>query len=400
MPLMVDDIFRSQISAFYNHTIIDNLINDYLTHTGRISAQLLSYIFFNKNMHYMLYIADAISAILLNVLIVYMYKIITDRTQPSSDSKYLTYISIFIITFTLSAFIASTMWRMVAIQYLWGISACVYTAYILIYKNKINVFFAIFIGAFIGIYNEEIFAFCFVLLLTSIFYKYRCKQLNNNVIVLLVVLFIFGIISCLAPGNINRAHGEVMKFGYSVYIDHVITLFLAVFRSLLLLPFLILSYKSTERNERLRGIQKQVIKISLILTFLVSLIFFRYAGTGRLYMPYIVLYFCVICYNTRIIDIITNNVKLKKYSYSFAVVSLLLLLYGSTYINTRFNQRLDTINNNRDKSICLDEISSPVGYLIYFKDFNAYGENKGKHDYRNYNKDYSSYFNIKQVSYC
>ena len=117
-------------------------------------------------------------------------------------------------------------------------------------------------------------------------------------------------------------------------------------------------------------------------------------------MPYIVLYFCVICYNTRIIDIITNNVKLKKYSYSFAVVSLLLLLYGSTYINTRFNQRLDTINNNRDKSICLDEISSPVGYLIYFKDFNAYGENKGKHDYRNYNKDYSSYFNIKQVSYC
>lgn len=78
------------------------------------------------------------------------------------------------------------------------------------------------------------------------------------------------------------------------------------------------------------------------------------------------------------------------------------MLLGSTFIHHKFNQRLKYINNHINQSVCLDEIYSPVWYLIYFKDFNAYGDTKGEngYGYRNYNQDYARYYNLKKIWYC
>ncbi|MED7787581.1 DUF6056 family protein [Francisella sp. 19X1-34] len=400
MPLMIDDLFRSQMAALYNHTVIKHLINDYNTYTGRISAQYLSYIFFNKPMPYMIVMLNVISALSFNVLIIYMYKIITGKDKIVFDKVYLSYLSIFFFVFTFSAFIGTTMWKMVAVQYLWGISICVYVAYRLLYKNQISVLLAIFVAVFIGLYNEEIFALCFTLLFVFTIYKYRLGQLNRNIVIMLVLLFIFGAIDCLAPGNARRAQEEVMKFGFNFYIDQIITILLAFLRGILILPFLIWSFKSTTKNYLLTNVQKVAIKVALILTFLAALIFFRYVGTGRVYMLFIILYFCIICYNTNIIAKVADSAKLKKISYTLSILAIFLLLFGSTYIHHEFNSRFKYMSDNKNQSICLNEIYSPVWYLIYFKDFNAYGSTKGKYGYRNYNHDYAKYYNLKKIRYC
>ncbi len=397
---MIDDLFRSQMAALYNHTVIKHLINDYQTYTGRISAQYLSYIFFNKPMPYMIAILNVISALSFNVLIIYMYKIITREDKVVFDKVYVSYLSIFFFIFTFSAFIGTTMWKMVAVQYLWGISICVYIAYKLLRKNQINILLTIFIGLFIGLYNEEIFALCFTLLFVFCVYKYRLGQLNKNIVIMLVLLFVFGVIDCLAPGNTHRAQEEVMKFGYNIYIDQMITIFLAFLRGILILPFLIWAFKSTTRNYLLTNAQKVAIKVALVLTFLAALIFFRYVGTGRVYMLFIILYFCIICYNTDIIVKVANSVKLKRISYTLSILAIFLLFFGSTYIHYEFKDRFKYMNEHINQSVCLNEIYSPVWYLIYFKDFNAYGNSKGKYGYRNYNHDYASYYNLKKIRYC
>ncbi|MED7787580.1 DUF6056 family protein [Francisella sp. 19X1-34] len=402
MPLMVDDIWRSQLAALYNHTVIANLIHDYMTHTGRLSAKFLGSIFLNKPMPYMITIADVISALSFNVLIIYMYKIITGKAKIAFDKEYVSYLSIFFFIFTFSAFIGTTMWKMVAIEYLWGISVCTYLAYKLLYKEHISIFLAIFSSVFIGLYNEQVFAFCFILLFVFAVYNYKTNYLNRNIIIMLLLLFIFGLVDCLAPGNIYRAQEEVMKFGFNTYIDELITIFLAIFRGILILPFLIWSFKSTTSNQNLKNIQKVAIKAALILTFLVALMFFRYAGTGRVYMVYIILYFCIICFNTNMVDRVTNGIRLKKILYTFSILAVALLLFGSSYIHYEFNKRLKYMDDHINQSVCLNEIYSPVWYLIYFKDFDAYGDTKGEngYGYRNYNHDYAKYYNLKKIRYC
>lgn len=54
IPLVFDDVNRSNIAALYNHTIIKNLIFDYQNWTGRMSAQWQVYFgFFKKNIFVM-----------------------------------------------------------------------------------------------------------------------------------------------------------------------------------------------------------------------------------------------------------------------------------------------------------------------------------------------------------
>ena len=48
-PLFADDWYRGHLAALYNGTILDHLINDYLTWTGRMSAQILVYPFQQPN---------------------------------------------------------------------------------------------------------------------------------------------------------------------------------------------------------------------------------------------------------------------------------------------------------------------------------------------------------------
>lgn len=98
-------------------------------------------------------------------------------------------------------------------------------------------------------------------------YNYKTDHLNKNIVIMLLLLFISGLIDCLSPGNIYRAQEEVMKFGFNIYIDQLITILLAIFRGLLILPFLIWSFKSTTRNQTLTNMQKTAIKTALILTF-------------------------------------------------------------------------------------------------------------------------------------
>lgn len=401
MPLMIDDIFRSQMNALYNHTIITNVIDDYFTYSGRVSSRFLELFFFNKHIPILIVVADIISALSFNFLIASIYKIITREKEIVFNKQYCTYLAIFFFIFSFSAFIGTTMWKMVAIEYFWGLSLATYVAYKLLSTKKINLLLAIITGIFIGLYNEQVFALCFILLLVYIIYEYKIsKKVQINILIMFILLFIFGMISLFAPGNGYRAQGEIMKFGSNIYIDEVIVIFLAIFRSILVLPFTVWAYRSTTKQASLTKEQKIAIKAVLILTLLASFVFFRYAGTGRVYMIFIILYFCVICYNTSMIDKVLNSKKLKKIAYTMSIGAIVLLIFGSTSIHYQFKERMSYINKHQNQSVCLKQIYSPVGYLIYFKDFNAYGNKKGKYDYRNYNKDYANYYHLKKIWYC
>ena len=51
-PLIIDDLFRSVANSLPNHKLLQTLFSEYHNLTGRMSAQILVHLFFNKELDF------------------------------------------------------------------------------------------------------------------------------------------------------------------------------------------------------------------------------------------------------------------------------------------------------------------------------------------------------------
>ncbi|WP_267906279.1 DUF6056 family protein [Francisella philomiragia] len=87
-PVFADDFGRLSASALTKGNLISVVYNQYLNWTGRISAEYLAYLLFNKDhLVISLLIIDILNSILFSVFIILSFKIVTkERYRLSSNT--------------------------------------------------------------------------------------------------------------------------------------------------------------------------------------------------------------------------------------------------------------------------------------------------------------------------
>ncbi|WP_432772884.1 DUF6056 family protein [Francisella salimarina] len=208
-PLRADDFGRAYTDALDKGFIIyfRGIASNYIHWTGRISAQALIYLFLSKKyIHLSVFMINMINSICFYLFVLYSYKIVRFKTKVELFSKdFLIYFFFFIFLFYQTGFIANVIWKTAAVQYFWGITLLAIFYYISVVKNKQNIWFSLFTGFFIGLYNE-IFVGVAIILCLAYFLNQKLsqKQINKNILYFFIACVIGGIILIAAPGNYVR----------------------------------------------------------------------------------------------------------------------------------------------------------------------------------------------------
>ena len=153
---------------FSLYTVCSHVYNDYFYWIGRVSAQIQVYLLFNRSYPCLIYLIDLINAFAMTVLIVYLYKSVIKNHENILSKKFIVYISLFIMYFSITGFIKSAIWKTAGIQYLWGMSLLVYMFYTLYVRDNFSPIKSILLAIIIGLYNEA-FLWLFLLFSFSIF---------------------------------------------------------------------------------------------------------------------------------------------------------------------------------------------------------------------------------------
>ncbi|QEO57367.1 DUF6056 family protein [Francisella marina] len=208
-PLRADDFGRAYTDALDKGFIIylRGIASNYIHWTGRISAQALIYLFLSKKyIHLSVFMINIINSICFYLFVLYSYKIVRFKTKVELFSKdFLIYIFFFIFLFYQTGFIANVVWKTAAVQYFWGITLLAIFYYISVVKNKQNIWFSLFTGFFIGLYNE-IFVGVAIILCLAYFLNQKLSQnqINKNILYFFIACVVGGIILIAAPGNYVR----------------------------------------------------------------------------------------------------------------------------------------------------------------------------------------------------
>ncbi|MEY8713718.1 DUF6056 family protein [Francisella philomiragia] len=208
-PLRADDFGRAYTDALDKGFIIylRGIASNYIHWTGRISAQALIYLFLSKKyIHLSVFMINIINSICFYLFVLYSYKIVRLKTKVELFSKdFLIYFFFFIFLFYQTGFIANVIWKTAAVQYFWGITLLAIFYYISVVKNKQNIWFSLFTGFFIGLYNE-IFVGVAIILCLAYFLNQKLsqKQINKNILYFFIACAVGGIILIAAPGNYVR----------------------------------------------------------------------------------------------------------------------------------------------------------------------------------------------------
>lgn len=205
-PIFADDFGRLSTSALTNGNLLSVVYNQYMNWTGRISAEFLAYLIFNKNhLVVSLFMVDVLNSIIFSVFTVISFRIVTKDKYEISSKQFVSFLFFFCFIFLYSGVIGNALWKTAAIQYFWGIALLVGYYYFIFQKQKSCIAFSIFTGLFIGLYNE---IYVGVIAILSIAYfldtKLSGRQVNKNIIYFFVALLIGGLILALAPGNYKR----------------------------------------------------------------------------------------------------------------------------------------------------------------------------------------------------
>ncbi|WP_041263630.1 DUF6056 family protein [Francisella salina] len=294
-PLMMDDLWRSNINALYNGTVFAHLKSDYLYWTGRVSAQLPVYILFNKSYTSLIYVVDMLNALALTVLVVYLYKLIFRDQVSILSRKFVIYACLFMGYFIENTFLGNAMWKTIGIQYLWGISLLVWGFYFLFVENKHSKVLSIILGIFLGLYNEAffmvIFTICFYYIIHQIVKK---DKLNRNTLYFLIPFIIAGIVMMAAPGNFARTNGMLEGQSLLGYIFHnlldITMKFFSKFE--LSLPFILSIFMvfAFEKDIKTKIITSLCLVSVSLTTFLIM-----FGIAVRVEMIYMLIYFYIIC---------------------------------------------------------------------------------------------------------
>ncbi|KFJ42461.1 hypothetical protein IBE48_06770 [Francisella philomiragia] len=208
-PLRADDFGRAYTDALDKGFIIylRGIVSNYIHWTGRISAQALIYLFLSKKyIHLSVFMINIINSICFYLFVLYSYKIVRFKTKVELFSKdFLIYIFFFIFLFYQTGFIANVVWKTAAVQYFWGITLLTVFYYISVVKNKQNIWFSLFTGFFIGLYNE-IFVGVAIILCLAYFLNQKLSQakIAKNILYFFIACAVGGIILIAAPGNYVR----------------------------------------------------------------------------------------------------------------------------------------------------------------------------------------------------
>ena len=231
-PLRADDFGRAYTDALSKGFIIylRGIASNYIYWTGRVSAQALIYLFLSKKyIHLSVFLINIINSVCFYLFILYSYKIVTFRSRVQLFSRdFLVYLFFFIFIFYQTGFIANVVWKTAAVQYFWGITLLTLFYYLSIIKNKQTICFSLFVGFFIGLYNEIFMGVAIILSLAYFLDKKVSREtINKNILYFFVACTLGGVILILAPGNYVRLD-TISSVRYATMFGNIIYLIIEI----------------------------------------------------------------------------------------------------------------------------------------------------------------------------
>ncbi|MBK2105762.1 DUF6056 family protein [Francisella philomiragia] len=373
-PLRADDFGRAYTDALDKGFIIylRGIASNYIHWTGRISAQALIYLFLSKKyIHLSVFMINIINSICFYLFVLYSYKIVRLKTKVELFSKdFLIYIFFFIFLFYQTGFIANVVWKTAAVQYFWGITLLTIFYYISVVKNKQNIWFSLFTGFFIGLYNE-IFVGVAIILCLAYFLNQKLSQnqINKNILYFFIACVIGGIILIAAPGNYVRLntmsageHISVLNQLINLVTQIVTRPWDTLVPMLMLLTFLVLIFTNKNITRKASFIYGVAIASSI---FVLTPVAKSYDLNQRVLLIYDAVFFIIMMqqfYNHSTSFILKLRLRLNSLSWVFLVLLVMqLVLMVSIYFEIyKFERYRDTLVTYYQQN----EISDPILPMI------------------------------------
>lgn len=373
-PLRADDFGRAYTDALDKGLIIylRGIASNYIHWTGRISAQALIYLFLSKKyIHLSVFLINVINSICFYLFVLYSYKIVRFKTKIELFSKdFLIYFFFFIFLFYQTGFIANVVWKTAAVQYFWGITLLTIFYYISVVKNKQNIWFSLFTGFFIGLYNE-IFVGVAIILCLAYFLNQKLSQaeIAKNILYFFIACAVGGIILIAAPGNYVRLntmsageHISVLSQFINLVTQIVIKLGDTLIPMLMLLASLVLIFSNRNLSKKASLIYGIAIAFSI---FVLTPVAKSYDLNQRVLLIYDAVFFIVMMqqfYNHSTSFILKLRLRLNSLSWVFLVLlvmqlTLMISIYFEIYKFERYRDTLVTYYQQ-------NEISDPTLPMI------------------------------------
>ncbi|MEY8766980.1 DUF6056 family protein [Francisella philomiragia] len=373
-PLRADDFGRAYTDALDKGFIIylRGIASNYIHWTGRISAQALIYLFLSKKyIHLSVFMINIINSICFYLFVLYSYKIVRFKTKIELFSKdFLIYFFFFIFLFYQTGFIANVVWKTAAVQYFWGITLLTIFYYISVVKNKQNIWFSLFTGFFIGLYNE-IFVGVAIILCLAYFLNQKLSQaeIAKNILYFFIACVVGGIILIAAPGNYVRLN--TMSIGEHISVlNQLINLVTQIVTRpgdtlvpmLMLLTFLVLIFTNKNITKRASFVYGVAIASSI---FVLTPVAKSYDLNQRVLLIYDAVFFIIMMqqfYNHSTSFVLKLRLRLNSLSWVFLVLLVMqLVLMVSIYFEIyKFERYRDTLVTYYQQN----EISDPILPMI------------------------------------
>ncbi|MEY8703052.1 DUF6056 family protein [Francisella philomiragia] len=408
-PIFADDFGRLSASALTKGDLISTVYSQYLNWTGRVSAEYLAYLLFNKDhLVISLFIIDILNSILFSIFVILSFKIVSKERYELSSKHFVVFFFFLSFIFLYSGVIGNALWKTAAIQYFWGIVLLVGYYYFVFIRQKNSIAFSVFAGAFIGLYNE-IYLGVLAILLFAYFLdcKLGNKSINRNLVYFFCALITGGIILTIAPGNYKRLDVlagsrsidllQNIKFMWQLLIYHP---YVKLLHYMIAFIGLLLIFDKNIKFKTKLIYFAALISSLFVLTPIVS----QYGGLNqRVLMIYYVLFFMIIfglLYNSKNVFIIKFIELLSKLFWLLLILLLFQLwMLFSVYnsLHDYESQRQQLIRYYHEHNV--KSASFPVDYrlyldknyrFVYFDDITS-----NKNDWRN--KGFANYYGFDSV---
>lgn len=292
-PLISDDFVRINISTLDNKQLFNQLNIDYHYLTGRLIAQLLIYLVFNKSILTFTVILTSLISSFCYVIFNYITYIFIFKSNKISINSYIL-ITILLILYYIKihSFEEIIEQKTMSIQYLWGFTLMLSILYkfkeIFSFKSIFLTIMYFIVGILLGTYNEILnllFLVC-IIYLAIIFYS-KQNQINKLLIAFILGLIIGFIFMIISPGSAERKANAILalanKHLYFTVVEKFVFPFKSYFTSFkgrLLLGIVLLIIMRAIKNKSFKIFNEENILIILFLVSLVILIPFAFCYEG------------------------------------------------------------------------------------------------------------------------
>ncbi|MFV9924982.1 MAG: DUF6056 family protein [Francisella endosymbiont of Hyalomma scupense] len=275
-PLRADDFGRANTDTLAKGLIImvHSIQVDYMTWTGRVSAQALIYLLMSKKyIGLSLFLVNLINSIAFYVFMLISFKIVTSDRGKILSKDFIVFSFFFVFVFYQTGFIANILWKTGAIQYFWGLTLLIIVYYFSIVKNKSSLVLGMFVGSIIGLYNE-IFVCVSILFCLAYFFERMIskKVINDTVVAFFLSCAIGGVILVAAPGNYARLE-HISSGTHSSLLQNILRLIYEIIftpqYTLILLVMIMVFFILVFTNKNVKKITAIIYSVTLLLSLFV-----------------------------------------------------------------------------------------------------------------------------------